>query len=156
MVKRARAKGRGGKAKPRTRPYPYEFRLKMVRLYLEEGYSTSVLREHFGVSHHSVTRWAKAYREKGPDGLLAKQRPGSKPKISPVVKKRIVKVKKSHPEYGARRIADVLKRIFLMSASASSVHRTLSDAGMTEKANPKPAKKPSKPRFFERSRPNQL
>jgi len=156
MVKRARAKGREGKAKPRTRPYPYEFRLKMVRLYLEEGYSTTVLREHFGVSHHSVTRWAKAYREQGPDGLLAKQRPGAKPKISPVVKKRIVKVKKSHPEYGARRIADVLKRIFLMSASASSVHKTLSDAGMTAKAKPKPVKNPSKPRFFERSRPNQL
>jgi len=156
MVKRARAKGRGRQAKPRTRPYPYEFRVKMVRLYLEEGYSTGVLREHFGVSHHSVTRWAKAYREQGPDGLLARQRPGAKPKISPAVKKRIVKVKKSHPEYGARRIADVLKRIFLLSASASSVHKTLSDAGMTEKIKPKPVKNLSKPRFFERSRPNQL
>ena len=156
MVKRARAKGRGGKAKPRTRPYPYDFRLKMVRLYLEEGYSTSVLREHFGVSSHSVHRWAKAYREQGPEGLLAKQRPGTKPRISPVVKKRIVNVKKAHPEYGARRIADVLKRIFLMSASASSVHKTLSDAGMTTKTKPKPVKNPSKPRFFERSTPNQM
>jgi len=156
MVKKSKAKGRGGKAKPRTRPYPYEFRLKMVRLFLEEGYSTSILRESFGVSHHSVHRWAKAYREQGPEGLLAKQHPGTKPKISSAVKKRIVKVKKKHPEYGARRIADVLKRIFLMSASASSVHKTLSDAGMTEKAKPKPVKNPSKPRFFERSRPNQL
>ena len=156
MVKRTRAKDRGGKVKPRTRPYPYEFRLKMVRLFLEEGYSTSILRESFGVSHHSVHRWARAYREQGPEGLLVKQHPGAKPKISSAVKKRIVKVKKKHPEYGARRIADVLKRIFLMSASASSVHKTLSDAGMTEKAKPKPAKNPSKPRFFERSRPNQL
>jgi transposase InsO family protein len=156
MVKRSKAKGRGGKVKPRTRPYPYEFRLKMVRLFLEEGYSTSILRESFGVSHHSVHRWARAYREQGPEGLLAKQHPGAKPKISSAVKKRIVKVKKKHPEYGARRIADVLKRIFLMSASASSVHKTLSDAGMTEKAKPKPVKNPSKPRFFERSRPNQL
>ena len=129
MVKRSNAKGRGGKVKPRTRPYPYEFRLKMVRLFLEEGYSTSILRESFGVSHHSVHRWARAYREQGPEGLLAKQHPGAKPKISSAVKKRIVKVKKSHPEYGARRIADVLKRIFLMSASASSVHKTLSDGG---------------------------
>ena len=48
MVRRAKAKGSWGKAKPRTRPYPYEFRLKMVRLYLEEGYSTGVLREAFG------------------------------------------------------------------------------------------------------------
>ena len=148
MVKRGKTKDRGGKAKPRTRPYPYEFRLKMVRLYLEEGYSTSVLREHFGVSHHSVTRWARAYREQGPEGLLAKQRPGTKPRISPIVKKRIVKVKKSHPEYGARRIADVLKRIFLISASASSVHKTLSDAGMTTKTKPKPVKKPFQAAVF--------
>ena len=39
MDKRTRTKGGWGKAKPRTRPYPYEFRLKMVRLYLEEGLS---------------------------------------------------------------------------------------------------------------------
>ena len=108
------------------------------------------------MSSHSVHRWAKAYREQGPEGLLAKQRPGTKPRISPVVKKRIVNVKKAHPEYGARRIADVLKRIFLMSASASSVHKTLSDAGMTTKTKPKPVKNPSKPRFFERSTPNQM
>jgi transposase-like protein len=65
MVKRGGSKVRVGKGKPRTRPYPYEFRLKMVRLYLEEGYSTTVLREEFGVSSHSLHRWAKAYREQG-------------------------------------------------------------------------------------------
>ena len=69
MVKRSNAKGRGGKVKPRTRPYPYEFRVKMVRLFLEEGYSTSILRESFGVSSHSVHRWARAYREQVPEGL---------------------------------------------------------------------------------------
>jgi hypothetical protein len=50
MGKRGKSRGRVGKAKGRTRPYPYEFRIKMVRLYLEEGYSTTVLREQFGVS----------------------------------------------------------------------------------------------------------
>jgi transposase-like protein len=42
MRKKSKRKGRVGKAKKRTRPYPYEFRIKMVRLYLEEGYSTPV------------------------------------------------------------------------------------------------------------------
>ena len=130
--------------------------LLMVRLYLEEGYSTSVLQEHFGVSGHSVVRWVKAYREQGTEGLIAKPRTGLKSKLNKTVEDRIVKMKKKHPEYGPRRIADVLKRFFLISASATSVHKTLSDEGLTKKAKPKRVKNPAKPRFFERSRPNQL
>ena len=56
MRKKAKYRGRSGKASRRTRAYPYEFRLQIVRLYLEEGYNTSVLREQFGVSSHSVHR----------------------------------------------------------------------------------------------------
>lgn len=80
----------------------------------------------------------------------------SKPKLSGSVKHQIVGIKKKHPEYGPRRIADVLKRFFLVPASATSVHKTLSEEGLTKKAKSKPVKNPSKPRFFERSRPNQL
>ena len=65
-------------------------------------------------------------------------------------------MKKKHPEYGPRRITDVLKRFFLVSASATSVHKTLADEGLTKKAKSKRVKNPAKPRFFERSRPNQL
>jgi transposase InsO family protein len=156
MRKKGKNKGRAGKSKRRTQPYPYEFRIKMVRLYLEEGYSTTVLREQFGVSCHSVQRWVKAYRDQGSEGLIAKPRTGAKSKLTEPVKCRIVRMKKRHPEYGPRRIADVLKRFFLVSASATSVHKTLSEEGLTKKAKPKPLKNPPKPRFFERSRPNQL
>ena len=156
MRKKVKAKSRVGKGKPRTRPYPYEFRIKMVRLYLEEGYSTTVLREQFGVSSHSVQRWVKAYREQGTEGLIAKLRSGAKPKMTEAVKGQIIGMKKKHPEYGPRRIADVLKRFFLVSASATSVHKALSDEGLTQKAKSKPIKNPTKPRFFERTRPNQL
>ena len=102
MKKKSKVKGSGGKGKPRTRPYPYEFRLKIVRLYLEEGYSARILHEHFGLSTHTVVRWVRAYRQKGPDGLVAKERSGSKPKLTGAVKRRIVGMKKSHPEYGPR------------------------------------------------------
>ncbi|MEJ2475784.1 MAG: IS481 family transposase, partial [Desulfobacterales bacterium] len=156
MRKKAKGRGRSGKASRRTRAYPYEFRLQVVRLYLEEGYNTSVLREQFGVSNHSVQRWAKAYRQQGAEGLVPKLPPGARPKLTEAVKKRIVGVKRSHPEYGPRRIAAVLKRFFLVSASATSVHKTLSGEGLTKKAKSKPVKNPAKPRFFERSRPNQL
>ena len=156
MRKKGKRKGRVGKSKPRTRPYPYEFRIKMVRLYLEEGYSTTVLQEQFGVSSHSVVRWVKAYRQQGTEGLVAKLRTGSKPKMTETVKRQIVGMKKKHPEYGPRRIADVLKRFFLVPTSATSVHKALSDEGLTKKAKRKPVKNPAKPRFFERSKPNQL
>jgi transposase InsO family protein len=156
MGKGVKSKGGVGKAKARTRPYPYEFRIKMVRLYLEEGYSTTVLREQFGVSSHSVNRWAKAYREQGTEGLVVKLGTKTKPRMTEEVKGRILGVKKKHPEYGPRRIADVLKRFFLVSASPTSVHKTLSAEGLTQKSKSKPTKNPAKPRFFERSRPNQL
>ena len=81
MRKKIKKESRAGKVKRRTQPYPHEFRIKIVRLYLEEGYSTTVLREQFGVSGHSVQRWVKAYREHGVEGLIAKQQTGSKPKL---------------------------------------------------------------------------
>ena len=156
MGKKTKTKKGVGKESRRTRAYPYEFRLQIVRLYLEESYSTSVLREQFGVSSHSVQRWAKAYRRQGAEALVPKLPPGAKPKITEAVRNRIVGVKESHPEYGPRRIAAVLKRFFLVSASPTSVHKTLSDKGLTKKVQSKPVRNPAKPRFFERSRPNQL
>jgi transposase InsO family protein len=121
MGKKTKTKTGVGKARRRTRGYPHEFRLQIVRLYLEEGYNTSVLREQFGVSNHSVHRWAKAYRRQGAEGLVAKLPPGAKPKLTEAVKNQIVGLKKSHPEYGPWRIAAVLRRFFLVSASATSV-----------------------------------
>ena len=71
------------------------------------------------------------------DGALAAQ-------FLKAIKDRIVGVKTSHPEYGPRRIAAVLKRFFLVSASATSVHKTLSGEGLTGKAKSKPVKNPAK------------
>jgi len=122
-----KGKSRAGKNRPRTRPYPYEFRLKMVRLHLEEGYSKTVLKEQFGISKHSIGRWINIYRQEGAEKLVPKQRSGVKRRMNEEVKGRIVGMKKKHPEYGPRRIADVLKRFFLVSASASAVHKTLSE-----------------------------
>ncbi len=76
MRTKTKTKGKLGKASRRTRAYPFEFRLQIVRLYLEEGYNTAVLREQFGVSNHSVHRWAKAYRQQGAERLVSKLSPG--------------------------------------------------------------------------------
>jgi transposase len=128
----------------------------VVRLFLEEGYSTRMLAEQFGISHHSVQRWVKAYRHNRAAGLEPKRRSGGASRVQNKARKKMVAVKRSHPEYGPRRIADVLKRFFLMPTSPATVHKTLASKGLVERGRCKPVKNPCKPRFFERARPNQL
>jgi transposase InsO family protein len=128
----------------------------MVRLFLEEGYSKALLCEQFGVSAHSIQRWVLAYRRYGAQGLEPKKSTGGKSRIPAGIRQKMVNLKKVHPEYGPRRIADVLKRFFLMPTSQATVHKTLTEKGLVKKAKRKPEKNLSKPRFFERSRPNQL
>jgi transposase InsO family protein len=96
------------------------------------------------------------YREYGEAGLLPKGRSKLAQRLSESVQEKIVEIKMAHPQSGSRRISDVLRRFFLIKASASSVHKTLSQEGLTTPAKRKPKRNPAKPRFFERSRPNQL
>ena len=156
MKRRAKSGTSRAKRPGRTLAYPVEFRLRMVRLFLEEGYSAKVLGEQFGVSCHSIHRWVRAYRGQGAEGLEPKRHTGGSSRQSSEVRQRVINLKKEHPEYGPRRIADVLKRFFLIRTSQASVHKTLAAEGLVNKAKKKSAKNLAKPRFFERSRPNQL
>jgi len=156
MKKKKKKSSTSAKRGSRTWAYPVEFRLRIVKLSLEEEYSTSLLSEQFGISRSAIRRWVRLYREGGVEGLEIKPRAGGNTRVTPEVRQRMVAVKKAHPEYGPRRIADVLKRFFLIPTSQSTVHKTLSEKGLVSKAKHKPVKNPSKPRFFERSRPNQL
>ncbi|WP_155315371.1 helix-turn-helix domain-containing protein [Desulfosarcina alkanivorans] len=83
---------RKGKPGRRTTPYPFEFRLKVVKLFLEDGYPVVLIAQQFGISHHSIRRWSKRYRENGEQGLIAKNRKpcGLLPKASLRLKKKIL------------------------------------------------------------------
>jgi transposase InsO family protein len=137
-------------------PYPFEFRLKVVKLYLEDGYPATLIAEQFGISDHSVYHWSKRYRQHGEQGLLNKAHQPAGSKLPAAVTHRIVDLKKEHPEYGIRRITDVLKRFFWVKTSPATVRRTLRDQGLSTKVKKKPKRNPAKPRFFERARPNQM
>ena len=63
----------GAKKGARTLAYPVEFRLRIVKLFLEEGYSAGLLCEQFGISSHSIHRWVRAYRLRGAEGLEPKR-----------------------------------------------------------------------------------
>jgi transposase InsO family protein len=156
MKKKGKKRKSSAKRGSRTWAYPVEFRLRIVKLFLEEGYSTPLLSEQFSISGSAIRRWVRSYRQFGAEGLEIKPRAGGNTRVTPEVRQRMVAVKQAHPEYGPRRIADVLKRFFLIPTSQSTVHKTLSEKGLVNKAKRQPVKNPSKPRFFERSRPNQL
>lgn len=156
MRKKTKSPATRNKKKPRTLAFPVEFRLRVVKLFLEEGYGTKLIAEQFGISTHSITRWVKAFRLHGAAGLEPKRPASRKGRVPEEVRQQAVAVKAAHPEYGPRRITDVLKRFFLMHTSPATVHKTLASRGLVKKRASKPQKNPGKPRFFERARPNQL
>jgi transposase-like protein len=80
-----------------------EFRLRIVKLYLEEGYSPKLLVEQFEISTHSIQRWVKAFRLHGAAGLEPKRPVSRKSRVAEEVRQQAVGVKAAHPEYGPRR-----------------------------------------------------
>jgi transposase InsO family protein/transposase-like protein len=146
---RRRRSQRGG-------PYPFEFRLEAVKKYVEEGYPASLITDEMAISGETLHTWTKRYRQYGEAGLRDLRNPPKRSLLSQRVKEKIVELKKSNPGFGSRRISDVLKRFFLMPASSATVHTTLSKAHLTNPQKKKAKRNPGKPRFFERSTPNQL
>ncbi len=137
--------------------YTYEFRLKCVRLCLEEGYPRSYVSEQGDVSIKTLANWIKRYREEGESGLKDKPRgKAGRAHIHSEVKDKIIEIKKDYPIFGVKRISDLLKRIFFLKASPETVRQTLQKEELIQVPRKKPRKNPQKPRFFERSRPNQM
>ena len=73
----------GEERKPsQTWAYPVEFRLRVVKLFLEEGYSAALISGDFGISQHSIRRWVEAYRNGGVLGLKPKPRLGGRTSVT--------------------------------------------------------------------------
>jgi transposase-like protein len=49
--------------------YSVEFKLKAVKLYTEEGYSTEMVTHELGIGKNTLSIWTKRYREEGAAGL---------------------------------------------------------------------------------------
>lgn len=136
--------------------YPFEFRLRVVKLFLEEGYGSQMLHEELGIGKSTITKWVKRYREFGEEGLKPNIRFQGKSRVHPKVKETIIDIKKENPTHGNLRISDILRRFFLIRASPKTVGKTLKEEGLAVKPRKKPRRNISKPRFFERASPNQL
>jgi len=137
--------------------YGFELKLRCVKLQLEEGFPVSLLSKELGVSKDVVYRWVKAYQERGEAGLRNPVRSsGSRRKLPGPVRKKIIEIKKREPFFGVQRISHLLKRVFFLSASPETVRRTLQEESLIVPSQKKHSANITRPRFFERSTPNQL
>jgi len=139
------------------RRYGLEFKLRCVKLRLEEGFPVSLLSKEVGASKDVIRRWAKAYQERGEAGLqnriVSKER---RRKLPGPVREKIVEIKKREPLFGVKRISHLLKRTFFLSASPETVRRTLRTESLIVPSRKKYHRNITRPRFFERSTPNQM
>jgi transposase InsO family protein len=82
--------------------------------------------------------------------------PGSRRKLPGPVREKIVQIKKRSPLFGVKRISHILKRVFFLSASPETVRRTLRAESLIIPSKKKSQHNITRPRFFERSTPNQM
>jgi len=139
------------------RRYGLEFKLRCVKLRLEEGLPVSLLSKEVGCSNDVIRRWVKAYQERGEAGLqnrIVSAR--SRRKLPGPVREKIVEIKKREPLFGVKRISHLLKRTFFLSASPETVRRTLRTESLIVPSKKKHQRNITRPRFFERSTPNQM
>jgi transposase InsO family protein len=155
-VKR-RKKNKKGKESRFGKRYGFDLKLRCVKLRLEEGLPVSLLSKEVGVSKDVVYRWVRAYQARGEAGLRNEvKRSGSRRKLPGPVRKKIVEIKKREPFFGVQRISHLLKRVFFLSASPETVRRTLQEESLMVPSRKKHSRNITRPRFFERSTPNQM
>jgi len=155
-VEEVKKKGKGKESRYGKR-YGLEFKLRCVKLQLEEGIPVSLLSKEVGCSPDVIRRWTKAYQERGEAGLRNRVVPaGSRRKLPGPVREKIIEIKKREPLFGVKRISHLLKRAFFLSASPETVRRTLGAESLIIPSRKKHQHNITRPRFFERSTPNQL
>ena len=109
-----------------------------------------------GVSPHTLYLWKKRFTQDGPAGLESRPKGGPRgSRISDTTRRAIVMLKSAHPEWGERRIHDVLVRTEGFGASPRAIARVLAEEGYETVLEPT-RPHPPKPTRFERARPNQL
>lgn len=148
---------KGHKKRTGRGPHPIELRRRAVKLYLEEGVPLDLVATEIGVHKSTICGWAKRYQSEGEAGLQRHRRSaGGRAKLPAAVKAKIVEVKGQHPGFGVKRIAQWMRRVLFLPSSPETVRRTLHQKKLILPRKQKAPRNAVKPRFFERSTPNQL
>ena len=147
-VKSIQKKGSKRKFPERSKRYGSDFKLQVVKKYLEESVPASVIRQECGVSSESVGRWVRAYRRLGEAGLSTSYA-GKGRRLPSPVRQKIIELKEANPLFGIKRISQVLKRAFFLSASPETVRKTLHTKSLITPPPKKRQRNITRPRFFE-------
>jgi transposase InsO family protein len=144
---------------PRTgkkrRRYRFEEKLKAVRLHLQEGFGQDLVCEETGVSQTTLSTWVRQYRAHGEAGLQGQTAPRPGRRLPAAITEKIIQLKQANRWYGVKKIANAMRRLFLLPASPETVRRRLHEAGLMDKPA-KARRNLTRPRFFERATPNQM
>jgi transposase InsO family protein len=140
---------------PRRRAYSADFKIQVVKKHLEESIPISVIQQECGLGTGMASRWVRIYRREGEAGF-APHYTAKGHSLPSVVTEKIVEIKESNPLFGIKRISQLLKRAFFLSASPETVRKTLHDSSLMKAQPKKKQRNITRPRFFERSTPNQL
>jgi transposase InsO family protein len=143
------------KSTNRHKRYSPDFKRKIIGLFTEESVPLPVICKESGVYPETVRRWVRLFRRMGEAGLENRYRGKGRPLPAPV-KQKIVELKRSNPLFGIKRISQILKRVFFLTASPETVRKTLHSSSLMVSPQKKRQRNIVRPRFFERSTPNQL
>jgi transposase InsO family protein len=139
----------------RKAAFPPVVRAKAVDA-VKRGADLEKVADLIGATPDTLERWIDAFDASGAAGLH--DRPRGRPRMpsqSEAIRKPILEAKREHPEYGARRVRDVLRRMDGLGTSEQRVRSILDDEGLVEPA-PRRVPRDKPPRRFERAQPNQL
>jgi len=142
--------------KSKYKRFSVEQRLQAVKMVLEDKLPRDTVCRESGFSETSLNRWIGLYRKEGAAGLATRPHPRTGRGLPAAVRDQMITLRKTQPEWGVRRISNILHRMFFLPGGRESVRTTLKDAGMNNPPRKKRQRNITRPRFFERTTPNQM
>jgi transposase InsO family protein len=144
----------------RNGPVPYDVRVRIVQAVMR-GTRQADVAVAFGVSVAVIQKFLTLFDSGGMEALRLNQRgarsdtTSSRPRGRTAPVAEVVAARAANPEWGTRRIRDVLARFEGLGVSETTVRRVLHEAGLLlPQTYEAPREKP--PRRFERAEPNQM
>jgi transposase len=106
---------------------------------VRSGYTQTEVAQFFGVNIRSVSRWMKAYRERGAAGLAARTPPGRPPKLTPRQERQVLQWFRGSPtEFGfstelwtAPRVAALIWKKFRVKFHPRYINQWLAERRIT-------------------------
>ena len=159
-MKRKKPKQKSEEPSKKKGVVPYPVRVRIVQAVMR-GNTHADAAVAFGVSTGVIQKFMALFQRGGIEALQPRAHDGGaatkrkKRAAMRVPREQVIDARKANPEWGTRRIRDVLARFEGLGVSEAEVRRILHEEGLiTEREVIEPREKPV--RRFERAEPNQL